>query len=218
MLFDRRSRRLRRTARKFKKKTIDYSKYVKDFYIEKGVAFISCNVKGYYEIIDEHSVPEYEWLNHSFARFVEENAYYIPNTYPIVLEICGTHFSEAQQQRITETILDYYALQLGDKQLELDMNLKKSVILLLMGILFFGFTWLMQSLSIIASILEFAILLFWFFIWEFGDLALLERMDLREAKTDSAQLASVKVVFNDKFKDYFDDKEEEELFGEIFED
>ena len=133
MLFDRRSRRLRRTARRFKKKTIDYSKYIKDFYIEKGVAFISCNVKGYYDIIDEHSVPEYEWLNHSFARFVEENAYYIPNTYPIVLEICGTHFSEAQQQRITETILDYYALQLGDKQLDLDMNLKKSVILLLMG-------------------------------------------------------------------------------------
>lgn len=203
MFIVRRSRRLRKNFLRYRKKRIDYSKYIKDFYLEGGLAYISCNVKEYYDIIDCYSVPDYEWLNAKFARFVEENAYYIPTEYPIVLEICGVRFSDAQQACIRETITDYYSLKLGDKQLALDANKSKSFLLIGMGVLLFFIVGALQTFRVFTSstLMETFFILFWFFVWEFGDCALLDRMDLQQEKIQSAQLASIKVIFSEHFHD-----------------
>ena len=118
MLFDsskkRKSRRLKENLKQFRRKSVDLDKFVKDFYVENGLAYISCNVNDYYDIIDKYSVDGYEWLNGSFTRFVEENANYVPTEYPIVLEICNHIFTKKQRDCIEETIADYYALKMGD--------------------------------------------------------------------------------------------------------
>ena len=62
----------------------------------------------YYDVIDHYSVKGYEWPNSNFLQFIEDNAYFIPTDYPLVLEICGTHFSERQQQTIESTIRDFF--------------------------------------------------------------------------------------------------------------
>ncbi|MBR2546489.1 MAG: hypothetical protein IKE93_10040, partial [Erysipelotrichaceae bacterium] len=90
--------RLEKNKKSFRKMKIDYYRYVKDFYLEDGLAYISCNVNDYNDIINPYSVEGYEWLNESFARFVESNAEYIPVEYPIVLEICGKNFSDQQKE------------------------------------------------------------------------------------------------------------------------
>lgn len=213
----RKSARLRKNIRSFRNKRIDYSKYIKDFYLENGLAYISCNVRGYYDVIDVYSVNGYEWLNDSFARFIESNAYYIPPEYPIVLEICGTKFTKPQQDTIVQTIADYYSLKLGDKQLDLDVNRKRALTLLLFGAVFFGLVWLLDYIMLISSIKETILVIFWFFIWEFADLVLLARSDLRASKTDSAQLACMKVIFQEKFRDKPDDTEvADQIIAEIF--
>ncbi|MBR0131441.1 MAG: hypothetical protein IJM08_09075, partial [Firmicutes bacterium] len=61
------SRRLRQNLRQFSRKRVDVSKYIKDFYVENGLAYISCNVSGYYDIIDRYSVDGYEWLSEPFT-------------------------------------------------------------------------------------------------------------------------------------------------------
>ena len=81
----RKSRRQIQNLRKLSRKNVDLGKFVKDFYVEKGLAYISCNVSGYNDIIDRYSVKGYEWVEESFARFVEENAIYIPPEYPLYL-------------------------------------------------------------------------------------------------------------------------------------
>ena len=91
----RKSRRQIQNLKNLSKKSVDVGKFVKDFYVEKGLAYISCNVGGYNDIIDRYSVKGYEWLDESFARFIEENAIYIPPEYPIVLEICGVPFTDS---------------------------------------------------------------------------------------------------------------------------
>ena len=60
--------RLEENKRRIRKMKIDYNRYVKDFYLEDGIAVISCNVSDYYDIIDRYSVEGYEWLNEHFAR------------------------------------------------------------------------------------------------------------------------------------------------------
>ena len=62
---------------------------MREIYIENGLAFISCKVKSINDIVDRYSVDGYEWLDESFARYIESNAAYIPTEYPIVLEIIG---------------------------------------------------------------------------------------------------------------------------------
>ncbi|MBQ2217873.1 MAG: hypothetical protein II418_02940, partial [Firmicutes bacterium] len=132
----RKSRRQIQNLRKLSRKNVDLGKFVKDFYVEKGLAYISCNVSGYNDIIDRYSVKGYEWVEESFARFVEENAIYIPPEYPIVLEICGHRFTEAQKTTIEETILDYYALKMGDVQMSIQANNRRILFMFLLVAIF----------------------------------------------------------------------------------
>ena len=219
-LFVRKSRRARRNLKRFSKKGVDLGMFVKDLYVDNGLAYISCNVSGYYDIIDRYSVVGYEWLNESFARFVESNANYIPTEYPILLEICGHRFTKSQQACIEETIADYYALKMGDAQIELDKNFNKSAILFVFLLIFAGvlaFTKGGQGLSPLFE--EALFVIFWFFLWEFLDCAWFDRRDLDEARVDAAQLASIKVSFSEQFEDGpVEPEEEKRILAEIFED
>ena len=221
MLFDRKSRRLRENLKKFSKKSVDLDKFVKDIYVEHGLAYISCNVEGYYDIIDRLSVDGYEWINGHFARFVEQNANYIPTEYPIVLEICGHRFTKEQQDTIEETIADYYALKMGDTQMALEKNKGRAIFLVLMALLFAVFVFASSRFSggVLSVVVEVVFILFWVFVWELTDCLLFERRDLREARTEAAQLASIKVTFKERFEDSpVKPSEEKAIIREIFED
>ena len=221
MLFDRKSRRLRENLKKFSKKSVDLDKFVKDIYVDHGLAYISCNVSGYYDIIDRLSVEGYEWINGHFARFVEQNANYIPTEYPIVLEICGHRFTKAQQDAIEETIADYYSLKMGDTQMALEKNKGRAIFLIIMALVFAGMVFISSRFSggVLSVIVEVVFILFWVFVWELTDCLLFDRRDLKEARTEAAQLASVKVTFKERFEDEpVKPSEEKAIIREIFED
>lgn len=201
---------------RFSQKTVNYAKYMREIYIENGLAFISCKVKNYHDIIDQYSVEDYEWLDESFARYIESNAAYIPTEYPIVIEIIGGHFNESQKKTIEETILDYYGLSLGDKQLEMNRNMRKIVIIAIISILVACLEWFLDINNYSSILQESIMILVWFFVEDLVEL-ILERIDLQEEKTDAAQLASVAIRFSDKFNDDpVPDEEAEEIIAEIF--
>ncbi len=201
--------RLAQNKKRFRQKKVDYSRYVKDFYLEDGLAYISCNVEGYHDIIHPHSVIGYEWLNETFANFVESNAFYIPVEYPIVLKICGCRFSKKRQETIKETISDYYELKLGDKQLDLNNNTQRILVFIICGILAILITSLIKGEGLFN---EHFGLLVWFFIWELLDLIVYERRDLQEEKMAAAQLASIIVTFREEFVDEPFDEEEQQIY------
>ena len=220
MLFDRKARRRWNNYRRFSRKRVDLDKFVKDFYVDNGLAFISCNVRGYYDIIDRYSVEGYEWLDSSFTRFIEENARYIPAEYPIVLEICGHRFSRKQEEYIEETVADYYGLKMGDTQIELARNRNRLIVLAVFAVSFAGLMTLYGGILGKTGVLKEAVLvLFWLFVWELADGALFERTTLMQARTEAARLASVKVTFQLKFEDNpIEEEEKENILEEVFED
>ena len=216
MLFHRRSKRLRKSLSSFKRKKVDVGRYVSDYYLENGLAYISCNVRGVEDIINRYSVKDYEWLNPEFAAFVEENANYIPVEHPIVLEICGVAFTDREKEVVTETIRDHYALRLGDRQLQLEANRNKAVNLLLLSVLISAIVTLAGHFSLISTVRETILILFWLAVWSFFETILFERRELRLEKTYAAQLACVKIVFNEKFRDEpLDNRTTEGFFEEI---
>ena len=217
MLFrTKKSIRLRKNLRNFRKKHVDVAKYVKDFYVDNGLAYISCNVKGYDDIIDPYSVRGYEWLNESFARFIESNAAYVPTEYPIVLEICNYRFTPKQQSVIEETISDYYALQQGDAQINLEKNNRKNLTLVLFILI--GVAAMILSASLRFEVIkESIIVFFWFALWDLLDSAIFERQELVETRVDAAQMANIKVLFKEVYYDApVSTEKEQEILGEIF--
>ena len=198
----RKSRRQKQNLKNLSKKSVDVGKFVKDFYVERGLAYISCNVSGYYDIIDRYSVKGYEWIEESFARFVEENAIYIPPEYPIVLEICGHRFTKEQQACIEATILDYYALKMGDVQMSMQGNRRRIVFLLGLMLLFAVFVYIASQLpGLPRPLAEAPFVLFWMALWDGAEMFFLDRQDLQQDKLEAAQLASMKVTFYEKFED-----------------
>ena len=203
MFFTRRkSRRQKQNLKNLSKKSVDVGKFVKDFYVEHGLAYISCNVSSYYDVIDRYSVKGYEWLEESFARFVEENAIYIPPEYPIVLEICGHRFTREQKACIEETIADYYALKMGDVQMSMQSN-RRRIFFLLGLMLFFAVIVYVTSKfpGLPRPVAEAPFVLFWMALWDAAEFLFLDGRDLQEDKLEAAQLASMKVTFHEKFED-----------------
>ena len=208
--------RLEKNKKSFRKMKIDYYRYVKDFYLEDGLAYISCNVRDYYDIIDIYSVEGYEWLNESFARFIETNAEYIPVEYPIVLEICGKAFTEQQKEVIDETIHDYYELKLGDKQIDLQNNTSQIITFLAVGVIATLIMMAMQVWKADSFVNEMIVILVWFFIWELCGMIFFDRNDLKEEKMAAAQLASIAVRYKVHFTDTaVSEKEKEQIYESI---
>ena len=188
--------------------------------MENGLAYISCNVKGYSDIIDSYSVKGYEWLCEPFVRFVEENANFVPPEYPIVLEICGGRFTQEQRECIEETIADYFALKLVDAQWNMENNRNRALFLALLSLVFAGFLYAASfAASLPRPVAEAPFVLFWFALWDLAELLFLDRRDLQEEKLYAARLASVKVTFQDKFEDGpLEPEEEQKVLEEILEE
>lgn len=208
----------------FSKKKVNYDKKIRDFYLEDGIAYISCNVKNYYDIIDHYSVQGYEWLNSDFARYIDDNAINIPVEYPILLEICGCAFTEEEQETIERTIKQYYQMKLGEAQDEFD-SLRRNLRRLLIGAaLFFIVDVLTYEIwhiwgtnAFLQAIPDVVQVTFWFFLWTAADFFFLQIPNAFEEKTYTAQLSSVQIVFKKKFLDVpVDEITKEQIIEEVF--
>lgn len=188
---------MKKSINLFKKAEFDSAKYVKDFYLDYGKAYISAKVKSINEIVSSFSIKDYEWINPDFAQYIELNAHYIPDVYRIVLEICGK-FTDEEKDIITETIKDYAGLRLGDAQKKLKANTFKSLGLLIFGIVSSIIFILLSSFNIADSIVEIISIIAWFAIWEFFGLVVFDRAELKEEKINAAQLATCQIIFNEE--------------------
>ncbi len=198
---------------RFKNKKVDIKRYIKDYYVENNLAYISVNVNSYEDIISKYSVVGYEDLNQEFVDYIEENAEYIPLEYPIVLEITGTRFSKERQKTIIEAISDYYNMKLGETQEELSSNSRFSLLLLVLAVISVLLYLRVSMTQFFSTALELGI---WFFVWTFADVFWLERNEIKERKKDYAQLSSMKVIFKEEFvDDDITEKEEKQIIQDI---
>lgn len=193
----RKSSRAKRNLKKFKSAKFNYARFVKDYYIENGIAYISAKVNSIDDIISKYSLEDYEWINSEFAEYLTNSAYYIPVEESVIIEICGCKFSDSEKEKITRVIKTYFGLKLGDKIIDLDINFRKANRLLILGVLSFCLVFLISKLTNLEYIIELPLIMLWFFIWEYGDLAWLDRWDIYIEKLEAGQLANAKIIFNE---------------------
>lgn len=190
---------LKKIKRGFRRKVLDYDNVVKTYYIDNNLAFISCNVSRYDEIISKHSVSGYEWLDPEFAMFIEDNANNIPIEYPIVLDICGLSLRDDQEEIIRNVVRSYYVLKYGDIQQKLSSNWRKLLLDMLLGA---GYLLLSSLLSIDQTTLfaQTGVVFFWFMLWDALDSLFVWR-NLLDERSYMAQLAEMKIRFLENYKE-----------------
>ena len=187
-----------KNLKRFRSAKFNYAKFVKKYYIEKGEAYISVKVNSIDDIISKYSTKDYEWINPDFAHYIEECAYYIPIEESIIIEICNGNFSEEEQELIKRVIKDYFGLKLGDKFLDIETNRHRSIILLAFGLLSLAIFILLSKFSVITAALnELILLLFWYFLWEFADMALINGSQIQAERLEAGQLSTAKIKFLD---------------------
>lgn len=186
-----------KNIKKFRNKKFNLNNFVEEYYMEQNTAYITVKVDNYNDIVSKYSVDCLEWINSDFANYLEEVAYYIPVDEPIVIEITGTKFSEEEKKTIEKVIKTYFGLKLGDKMLDLNINRTKSLTLFILGIMASLIFWVLYKFHVIETVTEIILLGFWFFMWEFLDLAFLVRNEIKVQKLEAGQLSSASIVFLD---------------------
>lgn len=201
LLITKRSEKVKRNLRKYRKTKFNYENFISEYYIDDdGKAYISAKVSSIYDIISKHSIKNYEWVNPEFIDYIENVANYIPVEESIVLEICGHKFTEKEQALIKRVLTQHFGLKLGDAIIDTNINKKKAMTLLIFGILSLVLFMFLSIMNVIATVSELMIIIVWFAVWEFLDLIFLQGSDLSVKKIEAAQLANLTIIFNEKEK------------------
>ena len=178
------------------KKEFNYNKFVRDYYLENNMAYISIRVNNYYDIINKYSIDNYEWLNGHFAQYIEESAYYIPAEYNITLDINGK-FTEEEKEKIVKTIRTYYGIKVSDADNNLKENKRNNIILLVTSVLFM-FIFLILTLYINNfRFLEPISIILWFVIWEYLNNSFIKKRKLKVERSEIAQISNMDIKFNE---------------------
>lgn len=186
---------------KIKNTKFNYDNFISEYYIdEDGKAYISTKVSSINDIISKYSIKNYEWINVNYINHIENVATYIPVEENIVLEICGYKFTEEEQILINKVLTQYFGLKLGDAIIDININKRRSMVLLIFGIISTLLFMLLNIINVIPTIAEMIAIGLWFFVWEYLDLILLKGSELSTKKIEAAQLANVKIIFNENEK------------------
>lgn len=196
-MFKKKSAKMKKSLLLFKKAEFDSAKYVSDFYLDYGKAYISVRVSSIDQLVSKFSIKEYEWINPEFAEYIVRNAYYIPVEYKIVLEIYGK-FNKEEKKVIIDTIKDFTGLRLGDKQIKLETNTSKSLSLLFFGIISLLLFFFLNRMNLLIGLTEIFSIIVWFAIWEFFGMIVFDRAEIKKEKLNAAQLAMCEIIFNEK--------------------
>ena len=202
---------------RYSRKRVDFEKCLNYYFIDNGIAYITCKVTGMNDVIDHYSVPGYEILNSDFTTHLERVMQFIPEKYPLVMELTGHHFTDEEKQTIEDAVWRQFELRLGIEEVKRRRNIIRiiwfGVFLFLSALLL---RWVLREFGLF--IREIGFIIFWFFGDRMIEFIVLDEPDIRLSKMQAAQILSMKIIFTDSYDDSdLSEKESEEIKKEIIE-
>ena len=162
--------------------------------LRDGVAYIPCRAESMEDIFSRYGTRDFVSLNSEFTDYVTGFLDYIPEKYPVVLQIHGSGFSEEEKKLITDTIAAEGDSELGRIIWE-NKHHRKVFLGMIIGTVVSGLL-----LGLIGKYLddvpqEFFYVVFWLFADEFVRYVFIESKDYRKERIGAGRLASIKVEF-----------------------
>ena len=183
--------------KRYQTKKFDYYKTLNEYYINDGEAYISMNVYHLDDIISKYSVKNDEVLNYEFMRYLETNAQYIPDEYPLVLEICNHHFNPEEQEIIKKVIRIHYGISLINKKEELKIYKRKGKALFITGLISLLIYAILTYTEHLVVMKEIFSLIFCFAMWETTEITIFDSDQIKEEIVNLQNLSEIRVIFKD---------------------
>ncbi len=171
-----------------------------------GYVHLAFHASGLNDIIHSYSVPGYEYLTGSFVEFLDRFRPVIPHKAPIVLEITGTEFSDAQKDTIDKAVWMHYGLYLSEADLNLKKKKTRLALFLILMLLSSCFLFLVANFSN-EVVINYGYILFWFFAYRVFTYLILDCLPIYKEYLWYRHLASLKLVFSDDDLQSFNPKQ-----------
>ena len=195
----------------FSRKRVDVEGTLRDFFINNGIAHIACNVSGLDDVVHRYAVQGYETLNPELADYIEGFIPLIGRKTPVVIEITGHDFSDAEKERIEAAFWNHFELRAAIAKKE---RQALAIQIIWFAICFLGIWLVLNRIPAFKSggLNDIGFILLWFFGDRMVDYLLLGNYGSRQEYARYSQLETVKVIFSSRYEDkVFSDTEAEHL-------
>ena len=207
----------RKTIKLFESRSGNLEQRMKKDYIRSGIVTLPCQISDYNDVISTYSVKGYEELDTDFMDHIKSAAEFVPPEYPLVLNIIEDCLSTEEKKIINTTIQDTFAYELGAVENEGKRHTKRFIIMFVGLIISEILLYITQNLA--DETRELIFILFYFMGDMLCDYIFLTGYDLRRDRRMAGRLASIKVVFSDKYEEpKYTESDVDRLYSEIEKD
>lgn len=182
--------------KKYQREKFEHYKKINNLKINDNEAYISLKVKDYDSIISDYSLEEYPVIKSEFLETIEKKASIIPLDYPFVLEIHNKNFSAEQKIIVRKLIKNHFSFMYINKEFELKRLKQKGSFLLIVGIITFIASMLVNYVNTLFPFFEILNLLTWYSIWEYCQLVVFDFDDFNEQIIKYKHLSKIRVVYD----------------------
>lgn len=176
--------------------------YLVDKYVEGEYAIIPIKLENKNDFFNQHD-PTQTTLAPDISEYIDKCSYNIPVKFKIKLKIICNNVDEEIKEKMSNAVRNHYGLIVFDKNIDLKTNTYKTMLLLLCGIVFLTFVYLMDydsNFFIINSgesiLKEVLLVAGWFFVWEAVENFVLNRRNLRIDKINNKQMFNADLIFD----------------------
>ncbi len=193
-------RNIRRKNRKIK---FSEHKYVERYYLQDGKAVIPVELKEATDLYMKHDYKKLE-LADSVCNYIEEIAYMIPVNTDIVLEIHCPKVDKFTQDRMSKSIHNNYGIEIDDVDYDIMLENRRSMILLVFGILLIILNILTDRYINNSILSNFLCVVWWVAIWDMIEIQTMDKTENKWKRLNFQQLYDAEITF------VFDEEKEED--------
>ena len=185
--------------RKNRKILFDEDRYIEKYYYQNDKVVIPLLLNKVSDLYMKHDYKQME-LAYSVSDYIEEIAYMVPVNIDLEIEIHCPEVDKETEERIKNTIKNNYGMEIDEVEYDIMMQNRRSLILLIVGIIVLTVYILLEKLTNSMVLSELFCIFWWVAIWNVIELQTLEKKDNKEKRLNYQQLydANVTFVFDQK--------------------
>ena len=176
--------------------------YLVNKYVEGEYAIIPIKLENKNDFFNKHD-PTQTTLAPEVSDYIDKCSYNIPIRFKIKLKIICNEIDEETKVKMSNAVRNHYGLIVFDKNIDLRTNTYKTLWLLICGIVFLAFVYMIDVnknvISLITSgetiLKEVLLVTGWFFVWEAVENFVSARRTLRIDKINNRQMLNSELIF-----------------------
>ena len=183
-------------------KNFNAVEYLVNKYVEGDYAIIPIKIENKDDFFNKYD-PTQTSLAPEIAEYIDKCSYNIPIKFKIKLKIICNGIDEETKEKMRNAVKNHYGLIVFDKNVDLRLNTYKTIWLLLCGIIFLGFVYMLETngnkINLFDSgesiLKEILLVTGWFFVWEAVENCVSARRTLKIDKINNRQMLNAELVF-----------------------